>query len=157
MAFGVYFSLLLVGLIAYFWWNMRRKHRLLRKHQIELSAQEFINRELSEQIEENKFGNLIVLAKNNSPEFLTLFCELYPEFIESLRIIDPKIRSSELEFCAMAYLNFSAKNIAEYTFVTIRAVQIRKNRLRKKFEIPSDTDFNNWMRERTGSLTSDGR
>jgi hypothetical protein len=40
----------------------------------------------------------------------------------------------------------STKNIAEYTFVTIRAVQIRKNRLCKKFEIPSDADFNNWMR-----------
>jgi len=47
----------------------------------------------------------------------------------------------------MAFLNFSTKNIAEYTYVTIRTVQIRKNRLRKKFEIPSDEDFNNWMRE----------
>ncbi|WP_313153544.1 hypothetical protein [Sphingobacterium multivorum] len=50
----------------------------------------------------------------------------------------------------MAFLNFSTKNIAEYTFVTIRAVQIRKNRLRKKFDIPSDADFNNWMRELAG-------
>lgn len=61
--------------------------------------------------------------------------------------MDTKIRTTELEFCAMAFLNFSTKNIAEYTYVTIRAVQIRKNRLRKKFEIPSAEDFNNWMRE----------
>lgn len=59
----------------------------------------------------------------------------------------PNLRSTELEFCAMAFLNFSTKNIAEYTYVTIRAVQVRKNRLRKKFDIPSDAGFNNWMRE----------
>lgn len=47
----------------------------------------------------------------------------------------------------MAFLNFSTKNISEYTFVTILAVQVRKNRLRKKFDIPSEVDFNNWMRE----------
>jgi len=45
----------------------------------------------------------------------------------------------------MAFLNFSTKNISEYTYVTVRAVQIRKNRWFKKFEIPSDADFNNWM------------
>jgi len=67
--------------------------------------------------------------------------------LQSLKNLDTKIRTTELEFCAMAFLNFSTKNIAEYTYVTIRAVQIRKNRLRKKFEIPSDEDFNNWMRE----------
>jgi len=67
--------------------------------------------------------------------------------LQSLKNLDTKIRTTELEFCAMAFLNFSTKNIAEYTYVTIRTVQIRKNRLRKKFEIPSDEDFNNWMRE----------
>lgn len=100
-------------------------------------------------METDKFNNLITLAKNNNAEFLTLFNELYPEFVESLKAINPKIRSSELEFCAMTFLNFSTKNIAEYTSVTIRAVQVRKNRLRKKFNIASDIDFNNWMREQT--------
>jgi DNA-binding NarL/FixJ family response regulator len=47
----------------------------------------------------------------------------------------------------MTFLNFSTKNIAQYTFVTVRAVQIRKNRLRKKLNIASDIDFNNWMRD----------
>ncbi|MNE39864.1 hypothetical protein D3C81_1268960 [compost metagenome] len=47
----------------------------------------------------------------------------------------------------MTFLNFSTKNIAQYTFVTVRAVQVRKNRLRKKLNIASDIDFNNWMRE----------
>ncbi|MDR3008260.1 MAG: hypothetical protein LBV59_10025 [Sphingobacterium sp.] len=98
-------------------------------------------------MEGNNFNNLIALAKNNDAEFLALFNEIYPEFVASLKTINPKIRSSELEFCALTFLNFSTKHIAQYTFVTVRAVQIRKNRLRKKLNIASDIDFNNWMRD----------
>ena len=98
-------------------------------------------------MERNNFTDLIALAKNNDAEFLALFNEIYPEFVVSLKAINPKIRSSELEFCAMTFLNFSTKNIAQYTFVTVRAVQIRKNRLRKKLNIASSADFNSWMRD----------
>ncbi|MFD1771645.1 tetratricopeptide repeat protein [Sphingobacterium suaedae] len=133
--------------IAFFVWRVGRNRKILDKKDEVLQETETINKELTAQIGENKFNNLIELAKSNNPEFLTLFKELYPEFIQALRSFDSNLRSSELEFCAMAFLNFSTKNIAEYTFVTVRAVQIRKNRLRKKFQIPSDADFNNWMRE----------
>ncbi|NGM66821.1 tetratricopeptide repeat protein [Sphingobacterium sp. SGR-19] len=137
---------LLFVVITFFVWRSRRHRRILDQKDETLQETETINRELTEQIGENKFNNLIELAKSNNPEFLTLFKELYPQFIQALKSRDPNIRSTELEFCAMAFLNFSTKNIAEYTFVTVRAVQVRKNRIRKKFEIPSDADFNNWMR-----------
>jgi len=137
---------ILLVAIAFFVWRSRHNRRLLGQKEEALQETEIINKELTVQIGENKFNTLIELAKSNNPEFLTLFKELYPEFIQALKTLDPNLRSTELEFCAMAFLNFSTKNIAEYTFVTIRAVQIRKNRLRKKFEIPSDADFNNWMR-----------
>ena len=100
---------------------------------------------LENRIEENNFEHLIQLAKQNSPEFIILFKEFYPEFLQSLKKYDANIRSSELIFCAMTFLNFSTKDISEYTCVTVRAVQIRKNRLRKKYNIPSDVDFNIWM------------
>ncbi|CAM3758476.1 HTH luxR-type domain-containing protein [Sphingobacterium prati] len=137
---------LLVVAVSYFVWRSKYNRKMLGQKEEALQETESINKELTEQIGENKFNNLIDLAKSNNPEFLTLFAELYPQFIQSLKTLDPNIRTTELEFCAMAFLNFSTKNIAEYTFVTVRAVQVRKNRLRKKFEIPSDADFNNWMR-----------
>lgn len=132
--------------ITFFVWRSRHNRKVLGQKEEALQETETINKELTEQIGENKFNNLNDLAKSNNPEFLTLFTELYPEFIQALKSLDSNLRSTELEFCAMAFLNFSTKNIAEYTFVTVRAVQIRKNRLRKKFEIPSEADFNNWMR-----------
>ena len=69
-----------------------------------------------------------------------------------MKELDPSIRSSELYFCALAYLNFSTKDIANFTFVTNRAVQVRKNRMRKKYNIPSEVDFNEWFR----NLDNDG-
>ncbi|MDR0262805.1 MAG: tetratricopeptide repeat protein [Sphingobacterium sp.] len=137
---------ILLVAIAFFIWRARYNRQVLGEKEEALQETETINKELTEQIGENKFNNLIELAKSNNPEFLILFTELYPKFIEVLKSFDPNLRSTELEFCAMAFLNFSTKNIAEYTFVTIRAVQVRKNRLRKKFKIPSDADFNSWMR-----------
>lgn len=137
---------LLVVAIMFFVWRSRHNRRALGKKEEALQETETINKELTEQIGENKFNNLIELAKSNNPEFLTLFTELYPQLIQALKSRDANLRSTELEFCAMAFLNFSTKNISEYTYVTIRAVQVRKNRLRKKFDIPSDADFNNWMR-----------
>jgi len=144
---------LLLGAITFFIWRSKRSRKILGEKEEALQETEIINKELTEQIGENKFNNLIDLAKSNNPEFLVLFTELYPQFIQALKTIDPNLRSTELEFCAMAFLNFSTKNISEYTFVTIRAVQIRKNRLRKKFNIPSDADFNNWMRGLAGPPT----
>ena len=102
--------------------------------------------ELEEELENNIFQQIIELAKSNSPEFIILFGTGYPKFIKALKKLDPDMRSTELYFCALAYLNFSTKDIANYTFVTVRAVQVRRNRLRKKYNIPSDIDFNEWFR-----------
>ncbi|WP_394676163.1 transcriptional regulator [uncultured Sphingobacterium sp.] len=145
--------LLLLVAVSFFVWRSKHNRKILVQKEEALQETETINKELTEQIGENKFNTLIDLAKSNNPEFLILFTELYPQFIQALKSFDANLRSTELEFCAMAFLNFSTKNISEYTFVTIRAVQVRKNRLRKKFDIPSDVDFNNWMRELAGTPT----
>ena len=145
--------LLLLVAVSFFVWRSKHNRKILVQKEEALQETETINKELTEQIGENKFNTLIDLAKSNNPEFLILFTELYPQFIQALKSFDANLRSTELEFCAMAFLNFSTKNISEYTFVTIRAVQVRKNRLRKKFDIPSDVDFNNWMRELAGTQT----
>lgn len=124
-----------------------RKHVDIKKHKdriIEEYKEQTVI--LTRNIEKNKFNELIKLAKANNSHFLILFEELYPQFISKLKVLDPKIRNSELSFCAMAYLNFSTKDIAEYTFVTVRAVEKRKSRLRKKYNIPTDEDFNRWMK-----------
>lgn len=124
----------------------RKKIRYIYKNKLLIKEQSKAD-ELAQLTDVNTFNELIRMAKKNNPEFLILFKERYPTFVANLKALDPKVRSSELAFCAMAYLNFSTKDIAEYTFVTIRAVQIRKNRMRKKYSINSKEDFNSWMRK----------
>lgn len=110
-----------------------------------IKEKEVENQELQQKVNES-FDEVIQLAKKNNPEFLIRFMEIYPEFIEKLLEREPKLQTGELTFCAYLFLNFSTKDIAQYTFVTPRAIQIRKNRLRKKLKISSEEDIYLWMK-----------
>ena len=122
---------------------IKSKELLQRKVEI-ISQKEQETQDLQQKVNES-FDEIVQLAKTNSPEFLTRFQEVYPNFIEKLKEISPEISSDDLRFCALLKLNFSTKDIAEYTFVTVRTVQTRKSRLRKKFNIPSDDDIYLWI------------
>lgn len=133
--------------VLLFYFRYKRNKKVIKMKDLLLEEKEIQQEKLEKKVTENKFVELIEAAKANDPHFLVLFKEMYPRFIAALKIQDSTIKSSELSFLAMAYLNFSTKDIAEYTFVTIRAVQVRKNRMRKKYNIPSDKDFNMWIRK----------
>jgi len=102
---------------------------------------------LERQMDQNRFIEIIELAKKNDSAFLVKFEEVYPDFTPSLKKINPEIEYSEIAFCAMIRLNFTSKEIATYTYIQHASVQQRKRRIRKKLNIPSDIDlyqfFNN--------------
>ncbi len=134
------------GLIFLLFWKNRKEKIKLLQIADALNEKESLVENLLQQGNSNNFNELILLGKRNDPQFIILFKELYPDFISKLKAIDESIKTSELIFCAMIYLNFSTKDISEYSHVTVRAVQIRKNRLRKKYNIASDVDLAKWMR-----------
>ena len=88
---------------------------------------------------------IIRLAKQNSPRLLSKFKSAYPDFFENLSNVNGKLQNSEIIFCIYLKLRLSTKEIATYTFVTPKAIQNRKNRLRKKLKISSDTDIYKWF------------
>lgn len=90
---------------------------------------------------------IIRLAKENSPRLLSKFKGLHPDFFEKLSAIQPNLQNSELCFCIYLKLDLSTKEIAKYTFVTPKAIQNRKNRIRKKLEIGSSVDIYKWFSE----------
>jgi DNA-binding CsgD family transcriptional regulator len=116
----------------------RRKNNLLVLKETEVQT-------LENRLQYNVYEEVVYLAKNNSVEFLCRFQELYPNFVSELLEIDPSLQNTEITFCAYLKLNFSTKEIAMYTFVTPKAVQNRKNRIRKKLNIPSEEDINVWI------------
>lgn len=89
----------------------------------------------------HSYDCIIDLAKKNDPNFLNKFQEAYPDFVKKLFAINSNLSKSDLTFCAMIWLGFSSKEIAQYTFVEHRSVQNKKNRLRKKLNISSDVDL----------------
>lgn len=139
----VLFSLLvlLAFLFILYFFNQKIKagnKKIIMQEEIILQNEEKI-------INKEAFSEVVQLAKENNPEFLTRFREVYPDIVPALVKINPKLQISEISFCAYLYLSFSSKDIAEYTFVTPRAVQLRKNRLRKKLQISSEEDIYLWI------------
>jgi DNA-binding NarL/FixJ family response regulator len=85
------------------------------------------------------------LAVNNNPAFLLKFNEFDPNFGLKLLNIAPALVAIEIEFCALLRLNLETKEIARYTKTSVRSVEGKKYRIRKKLSIPSDQDINTWM------------
>ena len=94
-------------------------------------------------IEELK--EIMQLAVNNNPAFLIKFNKYDPEFCKKLLVLAPNLVAAEVEFCVMLRLNFETKEIARYAKISVRAVEAKKYRIRKKLNIPSYQDINIWM------------
>lgn len=129
-------------LIGYF---IRRKY--IQKHN---ESKEIIEEKSIETDELKKkinvsFDEVTKLAKTNDPFFLTRFKEVYSEFYESLITQHPNITNHDVKFCAYLKLDLSSKEIAQYENITLRAVETKKYRLKKKLELPADTDLQRWI------------
>lgn len=114
-----------------------RHNRVLRQKKNEFKSEAL---SLKSRINDS-FDELVTLAKKNDSTFLTRFQEIYPDFCPKLLEINPRLGGSELAFCAMIKLNFTSKEIAEYTFIQHKSVQQKKHRLRKKLNVPTEQEL----------------
>jgi hypothetical protein len=146
------FAILLIVFIV----QLNKAEVLLRNEseQSAVMAQQRIE-ELMKKIESNERSHspskleelkeIVQLAVNNNPAFLVKFYDFDPDFSKKLLKIAPHLVASEIELCVLLRLNFETKEIARYTKTSVRAVEGKKYRIRKKIGIPSDKDINIWM------------
>ncbi|CAM3666677.1 Two component regulator three Y domain-containing protein [Elizabethkingia occulta] len=105
------------------------------------------NKELSKKIViiqdlvQNKVKEIIDLAEQKSPLFLEKFQLFFPDFIPALLKINPNLVSSELQMCALIKLEFRTKDIAVCTDSSVKSVESRKYRVKKKLNIPGDVNI----------------
>jgi len=66
------------------------------------------------------FSELLELAKNNDSSFLSRFKEVYPYFYNKLITSYPELTTGQLQFCALLKLNFTTKEIAQYSNISVR-------------------------------------
>ena len=137
-------SLILVLLVYLYYQNNKKKKVILESKEI-ISRKEDETKVLERRIS-GVHEDLIQLAKNNDISFLEKFHEIYPNVSQKLLIINPDLTKDNLAFCALIWLGFSSKDIAEFTFMQHRSVQIKKSRLRKKLNLGSDVDLYQFLK-----------
>ncbi len=98
-----------------------------------------------ERVDVDKIQRLIQMVVHNDPSFFSSFSEVYPFFFKNILNLAPNLSVSELECCAWIKLGFSTKEIAKYKFLSIRAIEARKYRIRKKLNFNSEKELIAWM------------
>jgi len=98
-------------------------------------------RENKENIDSSKLDELVHIAHTNHLSFIIKFKEYYPVFSKEIETMMPNIVITEFEVIALLKLNFTTKEIARATNSTVRAIESKKYRIRKKLQIPSDMDM----------------
>ena len=117
-----------------------RKEKMLVKYHIE---KERLNALIAKTDKINFSGELYELAMSKNSLFITYFKSEFPDFFDKILHVAPNLVSSELEICALLKLNLNTKEIASATNSTIRSIEAKKYRIRRKLNIPSEkTDIN---------------
>ncbi len=127
-----------------FFKRYKREKRNRERTKINLLEQEKALTNLEQQVN-TSFAELLELAKSNDSSFVSRFKEVYPDFYSKITSHYPEMTSGQLKFCALLKLNFSTKEIAQFSHISVRSVEMKKSRLRKQLQIPSDIDLNYWM------------
>lgn len=94
---------------------------------------------------DDTYHEVVQLAIKSDPSFIHKFKETFSEFYTNLITENPSLNTNDILLCAFVKLNFSNKEIAEYTHVSLRTVESKKYRLKKKIGIPAELDFNKWI------------
>ncbi|KFC19600.1 tetratricopeptide repeat protein [Chryseobacterium sp. FH1] len=148
---SIAFLIILFVTIAYY---RKQKKKFKIQHlnsQEDIQEKEIIILEKEKEAAELKqranesFNEILCLARENNPHFLKRFQEVYPGFYDNILRIDPYLKPSEISLSAYISLGFSNKEIAEYTFKSIRTIESNRYNLRKKFNLPTEIDFFVWL------------
>lgn len=134
------FATALVGIGA-------KKFFLKKNSENKASASE-ISSEENPQLNSNSINHLTNLALDNDPSFYVTFIETYPDFGKKLLKINPMIKASDIEFCAYIKLNLETKQIATLKKMSVRAVEGKKYRIRKKLDISVDENMYIWLSDK---------
>lgn|GEM_PF-3441986 len=112
--------------------NMERQQHLDSLEKLKTKADDSeLKHKIDRLIAINEFGN------SQWESFKKVFAEIHPHFFEELKHIHPQLTTNDLRHLAFIKLDLSLKEIADITGVSVQAVKMARNRLRKKIGITS--------------------
>ncbi len=75
------------------------------------------------------------------------FNEAHESFFKKLKINHPDLVPNDLKLCAYLRMNMSSKEMASLLNISVRGVEIRRYRLRKKLAVPHDKNLTEFLIE----------
>ncbi len=78
-------------------------------------------------------------------QFAIHFDTVHSGFLKILKQKYPHVSAHELKLCAYLRMNLSSKEIAQLENISVRGVEISRYRLRKKLQIPTETNLFDFM------------
>ncbi|MBD1421423.1 helix-turn-helix and ligand-binding sensor domain-containing protein [Sphingobacterium chuzhouense] len=98
-----------------------------------------------------KINKLVDNARSDERDwdiFEKSFNESHENFFKKLKADYPSLSPNDLKLCAYLRLNMSSKDIASLLNITTRGVEVRRYRLRKKFDLPTEKNLSEFLLER---------
>ncbi|HEY0899258.1 MAG TPA: triple tyrosine motif-containing protein, partial [Sphingobacteriaceae bacterium] len=75
------------------------------------------------------------------------FNEAHENFFKKLKADHPELVPNDLKLCSYLRMNMSSKEIASLLNITLRGVEIRRYRLRKKLNVPQNKNLTEFLME----------
>ena len=123
---------------------------LVQKNETLLKIKEglqYIKREVGNRFPEPKYNGLVRLiddqlhSRKDWELFEENFYEVHQEFFRRLLEKYPTLTPGDLRLAAYLRMSLSSKEIAPLLFISIRGVENKRYRLRKKLELPNDENL----------------
>lgn len=80
-------------------------------------------------------------------QFAIHFDKVHRDFLRNLKQHFPNLSAHELKLSAYLRMNLSSKEIAQLEHISVRGVEISRYRLRKKLQIPTETNLFEFLME----------
>lgn len=111
-------------------------------------------KKLSADEADNELKDLILSLQhfNDKPlgdDFRVYFDEVHPGFLMRLSQQFSVLSKADLRLCAYLHLGMTTKEIAALTFKEVRSVESARNRLRKKLNLPPETNLAQFLEQFT--------
>jgi tetratricopeptide (TPR) repeat protein len=115
--------------------QMQQKNEML----LELKKEIVVSDNSSKKLE--KMVDYSIDLDHDWDEFRQHFEQIHPLFFHKIQQMSDKITPNDLKHCAYMRINLDSKQIAHLMRITPESVKMSRNRLRKKLNLPAETDL----------------
>lgn len=124
------------------------KNELLQKLSQEIAKMKDSSGQSISDEQQRKIQHIITEGMNDERDWVLFensFNDAHDSFFKKLKAKHPELVPNDLKLCAFLHMNMSSKEMASLLNISLRGVEIRRYRLRKKLNIPHDMNLTEFL------------